>query len=202
MIELLVLASALGTQEMAQDWWQWMATIPNDNNPQNDTTGEKTEKANKYNGVYFLVGAGNTTSPQHRNITISQNSSLFFPVINAGYADLKTWYSQLSDLITGSDIHSKLLNANHIANVDITKNIHATLDGKAIPIKRITTPVYDVVYIKDNVYKIPAGHHPTVVDGYWSYIESLPTGNHILTFGGATPPRYSTAVIYNIEVAK
>jgi hypothetical protein len=113
-----------------------------------------------------------------------------------------SWLSQLTDLITGTDIHSKLLNANHIHKVDITKIIHATLDGKPLPIKRISTPVYDVVYIQDNVYKIPVGHHPTVVDGYWSYIDSLPVGNHTLAFGGATPPRYSTAVVYNIEVAK
>jgi hypothetical protein len=207
LIELLLLISVLAQsdddyklQEYAEDWWQWIVSIPRESNPEFDQTGELTEAANKYNEQYFLAAGINQTNPPLRHITITQNTSLFFPAIIGGYADTQSWSSQITDFVTGTNLYDKLLKSNHIHLLDPTKDIHAILDGKPIPVKRITTTVYNVNYIEDNVFKVPYGNHPTVVDGYWVYIESLPKGKHTLHFGGATPPAYFTTVIYYITV--
>lgn len=205
LMSMVVTAPPYLLQKYAEDWWQWIISIPMQNNPQVDRTGELTMKANQHNEVFFIAGAYNQTQPTVRNITLEEGQAVFFPVIVGGYAYVEPWYSLLTetiDTVRGVTLYDKLLAANHIHLIDPTVDLHATLDGKQLPWHRITTSVYNVVYPEGNPYNITKGSRATVVDGYWVYLDSIPLGQHVLIFGGHSPPDYFTTLIYHVNVVK
>jgi hypothetical protein len=192
-------------QLYAEKWWQWIVSIPGENNPQFDKTGDLTQRANAHTGVFFLAAGINQSEPFVRNITIEQGRPLFFPILVGGYSDVPKWYTPITDLyrcVTDGicNIYEKLLDANHIDLIDITKHLHFTIDGKNMPYQRITTVPYNVDYPAANPFKVAKGVHTTVVDGYWAYVENLAVGNHTILFGGHSPPDYFTTIIYEVEV--
>jgi hypothetical protein len=190
----------------AEKWWELMMSIPAEHNPLTDKTGEWTERVNQHTGVYYLAAGVNQTEPFVRNVTIEYGRPIFFPILVGGYAEIPIWpITQILDFrncITKNicNLYQKLLAANHIDLIDVTKDMHFTIDGKNMPYQRITTAPYNVNYNLENPYNIPGGSHVTVVDGYWAYIDNLAVGNHTIIFGGHSPPDYFTTTIYKVEV--
>ena len=67
--------------EWAQAWWTWASSIPADQNPVLDTTGEFAS-VGQSGHVWFLAGTifGGTFE---RDVTVPTGTSLFFPALNA-----------------------------------------------------------------------------------------------------------------------
>ena len=203
-VTAILAVTPIQLQQLAEEWWQWIMSIPRESNPQYDKTGDLVERANQHNEVFFVAGAYNQTVPPVRTIEIEQGRPLFFPVIVGGYAYTPDWFTRVIDTITAANIYDKLLAANHIHLIDQTRDLHATLDGEQLPWHRITTVPYDVHYIAGNHYNVTPGVHSTVVDGYWVYLDTseLKLGNHTLIFGGHSPPDYFTTLVYNLVISE
>lgn len=194
----------------AEKWWQLINSIPKDHNPLADQTGEWTMRMNAHSGIFFLAAGINQTEPFVRNVTVEYGRPIFFPILVGGYSEIQepfpqnvaVWiHDQLNCLQNGiCNIYDKLLGANHIDLIDVTKDLHFTIDGKHMPYHRVTTTPYNVHYSPENPFKVKEGSHTTVVDGYFAYIENLSLGNHTFLFGGHSPPDYFTTTIYNLEV--
>ncbi len=67
--------------EWSAAWWQWIFSIPVDQNPILDLTGAVCHEGQS-GKVFFLAGAG-TTDPVTRACTVRLGTPLFFPLINA-----------------------------------------------------------------------------------------------------------------------
>jgi len=78
-----------------------------------------------------------------------------------------------------------------------TEEPYATLDGKALKIRRITTEEFTLILPEDNIFDCPqcdppfdlaGGPYPyaAVSDGLWVYLpKGLKPGEYTLEFGGA-----------------
>ena len=69
----------------AADWWQWALGIPAATNPLTDTTGAHCGQR-QVGDVWFLGGRIFSTDPVVRVCQIPSTTSLFFPLINTGFA--------------------------------------------------------------------------------------------------------------------
>jgi hypothetical protein len=61
-------------------WWQYILSIPNNDNPAIDTTGEKAS-IGQSGSVFFLAGAIGASKVE-RTITVPADKYIFFPLIN------------------------------------------------------------------------------------------------------------------------
>jgi Ca2+-binding RTX toxin-like protein len=63
--------------QLGDEWWQWDATIPQDDNPIRDRTGDFAA-INQTGAVYFLAGEGNGIA-NRINVIVPVGKYLFFP---------------------------------------------------------------------------------------------------------------------------
>jgi len=61
------------------EWWKWALSVPFDQSPITDTTGQYGSQ-NQKGSVWFLAGSFGTT--EERWITIPAGKSIFFPLVN------------------------------------------------------------------------------------------------------------------------
>uniref|UniRef100_B8HSL5 Uncharacterized protein n=1 Tax=Cyanothece sp. (strain PCC 7425 / ATCC 29141) TaxID=395961 RepID=B8HSL5_CYAP4 len=71
----------LSYQEWSAAWWQWIYSLPKDNHPLTDLTGEYCATG-QHGPVWFLAGA-TVQTPVNRTCHLPSNKAIFFPVVNA-----------------------------------------------------------------------------------------------------------------------
>jgi hypothetical protein len=179
------------------EWWQWVYSLPIDNNPLFDETGAlaDTEQPNKK--AFFLVGVINESGTAQRKITIPKNTPLFGPVINV----------QNDNIFYDPPVNVPQLRADAASFVDEAE-FFLYLNGEARPdlLARIKSPVFSYDLPDNNIYQffgtdITGRVKPSVSDGYWFYIPALPKGTHTLRFGGGFPSAgFSLEIEYEITV--
>src|SRR4051812_33030806 len=69
-------------EEWTARWWQWMLSIPKEQNPGNDKTGSYFNLNQNDPDVLFLAGTHRGSDPAERTIIISTGKAILFPVIN------------------------------------------------------------------------------------------------------------------------
>jgi hypothetical protein len=156
-------------QEWTTHWWQWFLSIPKENHPAYDDTGEGWDINQKHPNVLFL--AGTTGGKVERTITIPAGKAILFPVIN-----FTTSYSENPGLNTEAEmiLHAK----SHID--DIVKK-EAYIDGASLLISekhRVQSPPFDFSFPVNNIYGIKDGSTRGVGDGYWIFLKPLSPGKH------------------------
>src|SRR4051794_17919418 len=67
------------TKQLTAQWWRWVLSIPSEDNPLLDTTGEKCQEGDM-GDVFFLVGT--TGGSVERECTISEGQDILFPITN------------------------------------------------------------------------------------------------------------------------
>jgi hypothetical protein len=161
-------------------WWQWILEQPVAGNPNLDQTGADAANGQPGGGIFFLAGAfGGTVT---RAFTVPANTALFFPLLNnLGLAPQpapqpKPDENQVPQLRT-------LFAA---PTIDSLSELHATLDGVSLldSATRVKSPVFHIASPPDGL--LGAGTFTAVSDGYWLYLAPLPSGTHVLNFGGTS----------------
>ena len=73
-----------GLRPLTAQWWQCVLSIPADNNPTLDTTGQDC-MVGQQGPIWFLTGAnfGGETPPLTRSCSMPAGDVVFFPVISA-----------------------------------------------------------------------------------------------------------------------
>jgi hypothetical protein len=173
-------------------WWQWAYGIPSSINPLFDETGERCSTAQ--NGtVWFLVGTQGGSVV--RQCTVPQGTSLFFPLANtmctiAG-GDAKT-PEELDECATG------LINQVTSLKLEIDG---VKLQDQELRKYRAQSTVFTLNMPKeDNMLGINVNSTPFVAEGYWIFLEPLPSGNHEIRFGGTVgDPTLTTGVNFVTE---
>jgi hypothetical protein len=88
--------------------------------------------------------------------------------------------------------------------------ISATLDGQKIEnldSYRTATDFFNITYVKDNIFDVPAGTYRGVADGFFVFLKPLSVGNHELqnktSVTNPTTPSYNYAseAIYDLKIS-
>ena len=163
-------------EEWATKWWQWFLSMPIDNNPAYDITGEKANVNQPYPNVWFL--AGTTGGTAERTITVPVGKAILVPIIN-----ITTSYLENPNLRTEGDMAAYV--NSHMK--DIVKK-EASIDGEDLLISdnyRVRCPTFSFFFPKNNIYGVHEGRTKGTGDGYWLFIKPLSRGTHTIRTSGA-----------------
>lgn len=170
-------------------WWQWVLSLPNEDSPVRDATGEKASLS-QAGPVWFL--AGTIGGIVERRCVIPAEKSILLPILNHGgtLAD-----SKKSKTEQELQIFAK-------KEMDIISDIHATIDNKDLTDLRqyrVTTPIFDVSLPKNSLFDGIPGPTKGCSDGYWLFLLPLIKGKHeIKTFGSCLSGKIRIGVNYEI----
>jgi hypothetical protein len=197
----------LGVKALTEAWWTWALADPSPLGGEltNDYEGGQQCEGEFVEGVFFLAGTfgGDAT----RTCTVPAKTALFFPVVNA--------------IVTEEEDDPPLVYPGYPTDfVDaalVNGEPYATLDGKALKMKRIATKPFTLILTEDNIvpgqvggpYQHEECADPTrclaTSDGLWVYLpQGLKPGEYTVQFGGtsvtANGEPFSVNVTYNLIV--
>ena len=177
------------TQQLQQEWWQWLMSIPSSDSPVYDKTGNRCGIAQR-GATWFL--AGSTGGKITRKCTVPSGVSLLVPVVNnfcfpdAAYTDAAC-------------------TADTIAFIDgfSPSDVVLTVDGVPQPMDRITDEDDFSFAVGFNGYGgvKPGIYRATVADGYWGLVGPLSAGSHTIHIS-AQSASFGLDVTYVLEVVE
>ncbi len=159
--------------EWAVEWWQWVLGTPADVNPVLGADCSGGQRGH----VWFLFGSFDNPAVVERACTVPSGTSLFFPLINAGY------FAFLND--PPATRTEEYLRAQ--VNCSAPSRLEATIDGVAVnnPVQYFEqSPLFDVQLPVDNIFgytpeQVPdLLFSPSVDEGYYLFLQPLPPGTH------------------------
>lgn len=157
--------------EWTARFWQWLHSIPKPDSPAADTTGKNC--ALKQTGpVWFLPGTFGGTN--ERTCTIPAGKAILVSLINVmcSYAEhhLKT---------------EPELRACAKADQDKVTSTMITVDGVQINPVRLQSPLFTVTLPENNALGLKPQTTPAISDGYWVFLQPLPSGQHTIHASGS-----------------
>jgi hypothetical protein len=183
--------------EWSAKWWQWILSIPTENNPLNDDNGRNCA-VEQSGPVWFLVGT--TGGLIERTCTIPSGSAILIPAINGecSYAEYPSFRSE-------SELRSCA-----ITQMDKATQLKARIDGVDVTdlnTYRFQSPLFNLTLPENNIFGLPAGTTQAVADGFWILLEPLTAGNHDIQFGGGLVDvsttgtvNFATEAVYHITI--
>lgn len=191
--------------EWTAEWWKWMMSADCDSNPLLDQTGEDAY-AGQSGPVFFLAGTAGGSAT--RDITVSRDKALLFPIVNA-ICDYPCPEDFGFEPGPGQTVE-ELLQECATGYADIMDGLTVTLDGVELNNEsdyRFQSPQFfftgdpDIVNCLDPC--VTGEEQPAVSEGYWMMIKKneLSVGEHVLHFsGGISMYNFSVDVTYNITI--
>jgi hypothetical protein len=177
--------------EWTAKWWQWILSIPADDNPARDMDGTLCG-INQSGPVWFLAGTlgGNA----ERSCTIPSGKSILLPVLNYG--------ATLADE-PAIKTEEELLSLSKL-EMDVISDIRINLDGVELydlQKYRVPSVMFDVNLPENNLFGGNQGPTRGVSDGYWLFLKPLSKGKHeIRSFGSCLDGRVNIGVRYHINI--
>jgi hypothetical protein len=182
--------------QWAANWWNWITSIPEENNPVGDETGEKCAIGQK-GPVWFLPGTAG--GKLERSCTVPAGKAIFMVILDAECS--KTEFPKLN---TEEEFRKCTGDLNEGATLS------ATVDGiklKDLEKYRVESPMFNMVFPSNNIFGQKAG--PTIAksDGWYVILEPLSPGTHNVSFAGSIlgnpvtgTESYTTDVTYHLNV--
>jgi hypothetical protein len=151
-------------------------SIPADENPLTDTTGEDCSQGD-FGDIFFLVGT--LGGKVERECTITEGQDILIPIDNTICIKTDPADTRESLLAICTDI------------TDQTKNLKLRIDGKYVrnlESYRVTnSEFFTIEAVENNIFQpfgLAPGSYDAVADGYWVLIEGLSAGEHDITVVG------------------
>jgi hypothetical protein len=175
-------------------WWIWALSIPEENNPITDQTGENCA-INQQGPVWFLAGTlgGSVT----RECDVPAGKALLLSPLN-----IECSYAEFPAMKTETELRDCAQWPG--ASVEVT------IDGvklQEIDKYNVQSPIFDVVMPENNIFGAPAGPTEAVSGGWWVLLQPLRPGNHQLSFGGSVldnpttgTQSFATEATYNLNI--
>jgi len=180
--------------EFTDKWWQWLTSIPTEQNPANPDTTDCT--ANQSGNVWFLNGVGALEDSGgfiERDCAIPTGKQILFPIINLIGSETTSENAE-----SFNEILTQLL--------DTATDLQVTVDG--IPLQNLE----QYRFKESQAFMIDCqainlvcleGEDYAVHEGYFVMLTPLTPGQHIIEFSGTidffgTP--FTTGATYNITV--
>ncbi len=158
--------------EWAAAWWQWVASIPLDMNPQIDETGEFCDIGQS--GRVWFLGSTFGSGTFERCCTVPVGKAIFFPIVPAVF-----WVPE--DGATEDEVRAA---AN--AAMDGVDLLECSVDGvnlRDLFDYRAESPAFTLPDTLLIDFGLPPGDRfPAVSDGYWLLLRPLSRGQHVIHF--------------------
>ena len=163
-------------------WWQWLGSIPREQNPGLDETGAFcTVNQNATEPVVLL--AGTFSGNAERTCTIPSGKGILVSPVDVIFT--------LDDIPPTSNTEDGLRDA---AKKDMDINIKfpiVKVNGEIVQNLvdyRVKSPLFNITVPADNVISVtPNASTKGVSDGIFVMLKPLPVGTHTIEFGGGAP---------------
>jgi hypothetical protein len=154
-------------KEWITRWWQWHISIPKEDHPWNDSTGEKCAVGQE-GPVWFL-----NYPPGKVELTCAMppGKAILFPILSAE-CDYGTEN-------TDAEVRKCATEGNEFGVIS------ATIDGvrlQNLEQYRIQSDFFNITIPEDNIYDADPGTFKAMVDGFFVFLEPLPAGRHDIRF--------------------
>ena len=193
-------------QQLSTQWWEFVLSIPSDENPTSDSTGAKCV-VGQDGPVWFLVGTAGAETVT-RNCSVPASKALFFPIVDNVNVNAPNVCGQ-----GPANVSVKDLQAANTAFIDGVTNAGAEVDGQPVKkLSRVSSEVFAAALPEDNYFdspcmgaglgNVPAGiYSPAVADGLYVLLKPLAAGSHTLHFHADNPSQgFSLDVTYHLNV--
>lgn len=167
--------------DWTEKWWQWTYSIPWNNNPSYDDTGEYCDE-NQHGPVWFLTqGFGH---PVKRTCIIPQNTALLITLLNSECS-----YAEFKQLKTEDELRACAKNMQ-----DFVTGGEASINNITIPSVekyRIQTDLFNFTLPQHNILNLTAQTTQAIADGNWLFLKPLPAGKYELKVKGEIDSKMS-----------
>jgi hypothetical protein len=191
-----------------QRFWQWLVSIPTNENPANDDTGQFCDK-NQNGPVWFLTGtaAGVLSREWRLGLDVVQRKCNI-PSGKAILAAVETCEVSLAEFhnFTEQDLID-YVKTNNVSSMD------ASIDGIKLQRAdlekyRVQTELFELDMVKNNIFEASAGPTQAASDGYFLFLEPPTISNFTIHFAQTTEQnqtldtqRFAYDVTYNINIS-
>jgi hypothetical protein len=166
----------LSYEEYVKNFYKWLLSMPTNENPVNDPTGQKCAngQTNSNSSVFYLVGVGGGTS--HKTCKVPAGKSIFIPVGTVEASDKEAPNASVDEL---NNIAKKDQDGITSLSLKIGDKQYSFDDLKKY---RVHTGVFDVVFPKNALFGVTEGKSKVVADGYHIITEKLPKGTYTINY--------------------
>lgn len=168
----------LSYEEHVKNFYKWLISMPADENPVTDITGQKCAngQTNSNSSVFYLVGTGGGFS--HKTCKVPTGKAIFIPVGSAIMSNKESPNASIDDL------HKLARN-----DQDSITSLSLKIDDKEYSKKdlekyRIHTEDFELVFPKNGIFGGTEGKSKVVADGYHVITEKLPKGTYTIDYEG------------------
>jgi len=184
----------------AQNFWKWMLSIPAENNPMNDPTGEKCAngQTNTNSSVFYLSP---TEGKSERTCTVPAGKGVLIPVMQVEISDKEVPGASVEDLHSAAKKDQDGVNSLYLKVGDREYTYDDLIKY------RTHTDVFDVVWPDAGTFGvIEGGPSKAVADGFYILTEPLTKGNYTIHYKsslicpdpGCVEPAFAQDVKYDI----
>jgi hypothetical protein len=177
--------------EWSAVWWQWVSSIPIEDNPMPDPTGAKAGVGQVW-PVWFLLGT--TGGAVERTCTVPVGKPIFFPILTN------------SSAIPEDGTTEAQLRAVCKDSLDHATEMDASVDGVALQglgHYRVASPLFQCTEpgAPHGIWTGYEGTYESVAEGYYIILEPLAPGAHTVHFHGKMvwPAVYPNASVFEVE---
>jgi hypothetical protein len=163
-------------EEHVENFYKWLLSMPTNENPVNDPTGQKCAngQTNTNSSVFYLVGIGGGTS--HKTCKVPAGKSVFIPVGTVEASDKEAPNASVDEL---NKIAKKDQDSITSLSLKIGDKQYSFDDLKKY---RVHTGVFDVVFPKKALFGVSEGKSKVVADGYHIITQKLPKGTYMINY--------------------
>jgi hypothetical protein len=159
------------------NFWKWMISIPEGNNPNNDPTGEKCATNQGDRNVWYLAPTFGGSA--ERTCTMPSGKAILFPLLVSECNPLEN-----PGLKTDAELRSCAMQANDQGS----RSMEVILDGvrlRNLENYRVQSELFDLSFPEHNAFSVKPGSTKAISDGFWVFLKPLPAGKHELEFSAS-----------------
>lgn len=177
--------------EWSIKWWQWLSSIPKENNPALDWTGANAHVNQIYPNVLFLCQTieGVNSIPIRKN-TIPVGKAIFMPIIN--------WISIMQQ--DGNSDEELIGVAKR--RMDIIGPLQITINkvtiNEGLEKYRVQSPFFEINWPENNIFGLSSGKRRCISDGYWIFIKPIHKEVTLETFSSCSSGLTKIKVKYEL----
>lgn len=172
---------------LQQNWWNWAASLPAENHPLADETGENCDAGqDEESEVFFLggtfaevVSGTKSVGVADRVCVVPEGKYLFFPIINLIFTNIGE-----DAPLTDAEIEAAVAFFNTAA-----QDLKLEIDGVEVPAVRqrlaSESGAFDLNYVNDGIFGAEGGTTRAADAGFYVLLAPLSPGIHEIEFEGS-----------------
>ena len=189
-------------EDHVKNFWKLYLSIPTDENPLEDRTGEKCNyRQNGSNTIFYLTG--NSGGETIKTCQVPAGLGLFIPIIV-----VEASLAESADA-TIDDLHKIAKNdQDHVTTLYLKINDIEFTQEDLLKYRTHTKDAFEVTFPDNAIFGAAPGPSQAVADGYYLITKPLSPGNYDIEFSGSIAcleadciePSFITQNIYHLVV--